>query len=302
MKNPITPLTPAEVAANEAEVDREGYFRRFLVGFDIFVNVITGGDEDETISSRSARAAIDGKWWGLVMSWFLILFQKDHGACAMAGDLERARRVEELEKYPGGKNQVAEENQMGRDPRKGAAFASGMRGREKPKVADAHGKTMGTESDSAGGGEMKQGANTVVGNPDGVSQTDSAYSSGMRGLETGKQKSASDTGKGGATYGQQREGKQQKEGKQEPDAYVGSPDGEQGAHNDAPLHGAQSGVSDASLRTHAAAAYKLGIPGNSTEQAASGEEPIGAEEDDTHINVRIPKASLKKKQGAGQAV
>ena len=38
---------------------------------------------------------------------------------------------------------------------------------------------------------------------------------------------------------------------------------------------------------------------NSTELAAEGKEPEGegilGEEDDTHINIRIPKASLKKK-------
>lgn len=74
---------------------------RFLVGLDQFVNVITFGEPDETISSRSARAALQGKKWGIVMSKFLNLFQKDHGAKAQAGDVERAEHVRDLEEESG---------------------------------------------------------------------------------------------------------------------------------------------------------------------------------------------------------
>jgi hypothetical protein len=99
--NPITPLTSDQVAQQEAQAAHEAYIRRLLVGFDQFMNVVTDGDPDETISSRAARAAEKGKPWGVAMSKFLDVFQKDHGAKAQAGDLERAQAVVELEQTPG---------------------------------------------------------------------------------------------------------------------------------------------------------------------------------------------------------
>jgi hypothetical protein len=98
---PTHPLSPSETAEQEREAASEGYIHRALVGFDQFVNVLTGGYPDETISSRSARAAERGKLWGVAMSWFLDLFQSNHGAKAQAGDVERARVVQELEERSG---------------------------------------------------------------------------------------------------------------------------------------------------------------------------------------------------------
>jgi hypothetical protein len=174
---------------------------------------------------------------------------------------------------------------MARDPRKGSAFESGMRGREKPKIADAHGKTVGSEAGSNSGGESKQGANSLVGTPDGVDL--SAYTSGMRGPEQPKQKPAS----GAANDHPSGGGGENKQG---PNTVVGEP----GGHNDAG-QGAKKGVNDSHLQSVAKGAHEMGIPGSSTEQAAIG-QPEGTpgilgEEDETHINVRIPKASLRKK-------
>jgi len=98
MNNPVTRLSPAEEHTEERETACEGYVHRVLVAGDIFTNVVLGGYPDETISSRCARAAFAGKWWGIWMSGFLNLFQADHGAKAMAGDEERAENVEELER------------------------------------------------------------------------------------------------------------------------------------------------------------------------------------------------------------
>ena len=98
MSDPITPLTPEQLAAQEAQAAKEGYVHRDLVALDQLANVLSGGFPDETISSRSARADLKGRWWGRAMSWFLDRFQKNHGAKAMAGDLERAETVEKLEK------------------------------------------------------------------------------------------------------------------------------------------------------------------------------------------------------------
>lgn len=183
---------------------------------------------------------------------------------------------------------------MARDPRKNSSFESGMRGRDKPKVSSAHGGTMGTESDSGAGGESKQGPNKVVGNPDGVSLNDSAYSSGMRGLEKGKQKPASGAANKFAEEGSTMGG----ESKQGDNTIVGNPKGEQSWSS--ADRGPKKGVGDEHLRGAAEGAYKMGIPGNNTEEAAGHKAPEGeagilGEEDDTHINIRIPKASLKRK-------
>ena len=74
-----------------------GWPHRTLVALDQFLNVLTGGLPDETISSRSQRAADRGNPLGKVMTKFLHLFQKDHGHLAEKGDLARAEQVEETE-------------------------------------------------------------------------------------------------------------------------------------------------------------------------------------------------------------
>lgn len=98
MTVPVTRLTSQEASEQEREAACEGYAHRVLVAGDIFTNVLLGGYPDETISSRCARGALAGRWWGLWMSRFLNLFQDKHGAKAMAGDEERADAVELLEK------------------------------------------------------------------------------------------------------------------------------------------------------------------------------------------------------------
>ena len=65
------------------------------------MNVSTGGNEDETISSRAARASLAHKKWGEVLSAFLDKFQPDHGAGACAGDVERANEVIKVEDSSG---------------------------------------------------------------------------------------------------------------------------------------------------------------------------------------------------------
>jgi len=45
----------------------KSYFKRLALSVDQLVNTITGGDEDETISSRVGRNAVEGKWWALVL-------------------------------------------------------------------------------------------------------------------------------------------------------------------------------------------------------------------------------------------
>lgn len=73
------------------------YIHNVLVGADQEANIITGGLPDETISSRSQRAADRGNPAGKAMTKFLHLFQKNHGKKAEAGDLRRAEEIVKTE-------------------------------------------------------------------------------------------------------------------------------------------------------------------------------------------------------------
>lgn len=101
----ITPLTPGEQALAESQVTKEGYIKRNLIAFDQFANVLLDGANDETISSRAARWATHETGAkgavGKIVSKALDLFEKDHGARAEAGDLQRAETVEQIENHTG---------------------------------------------------------------------------------------------------------------------------------------------------------------------------------------------------------
>lgn len=100
--DPITPLSPTEVAAQEVVASKEGYVKRDLVAIDELANVLADGSPDETISSRMARWATEDhgikRDIGIAVSYALNLAQKDHGAKAEASDLERAMAAEAIER------------------------------------------------------------------------------------------------------------------------------------------------------------------------------------------------------------
>lgn len=64
--------------------------QRYLLNFAIWLdeggNTLTGGDPGETISSRSAKARNEGRWWGCVMCKLLNLFQRGHCDKALEPD------------------------------------------------------------------------------------------------------------------------------------------------------------------------------------------------------------------------
>ena len=95
MSSPITPLTPQETTAAEANAGHESWIRRVLAQGDIFLNVLRGGPNDVTISTSAALAAEHGSHIGGIVSELLDKFQKDHGAKAAAGDMERAEQAEQ---------------------------------------------------------------------------------------------------------------------------------------------------------------------------------------------------------------
>lgn len=94
---------PSDVGAAEAKAAAESWVHRSLAAFDIAFNVIVlRGQQDETISTHSYRAYLEGKWWGKIMNGWLGWFQDNHGPRAASGDLERATvRVEVLKKILG---------------------------------------------------------------------------------------------------------------------------------------------------------------------------------------------------------
>jgi hypothetical protein len=149
---------------------------------------------------------------------------------------------------------------MAKDPRKSSAYDSGLRGRETPK-------------DGAG---TKQGPSTKVGNPDGEGAT--AFSSGMRGSQKPPAKaSPSQMGNGG-------------EHCQEPGSVIGQPGG-----IDTAGEGKRAGVQPGEMQASAGEA-RNSMDENSLERSAAGMSPE-ADEDDTHINIRVPKSSIRRKQG-----
>lgn len=52
--------------------------RRLAVSFDQLGNALAGGDEDETISSRAAKAARQRRRWGCLLCWLLGLIDPGH--------------------------------------------------------------------------------------------------------------------------------------------------------------------------------------------------------------------------------
>lgn len=87
----LEPIDAAFIAKYEVQTAKEKWVHRFLVVFDIFVNVCFRGQQDETISGRAYRASLENKLWGRVMNYWLNLFQVQHGVKAAVGDLWRAQ-------------------------------------------------------------------------------------------------------------------------------------------------------------------------------------------------------------------
>ena len=90
-------LTPEELVEYELHAVHESWWHSDLVAFDQFLNAITGGKPDETISARSQRLADQGNKFGKFMIWWLDKIQSRHGQKAQAGDLARSEQVEDTE-------------------------------------------------------------------------------------------------------------------------------------------------------------------------------------------------------------
>lgn len=65
---------------------------RLAVSFDQLANTVFGGDEDETISSRAAKARLKGRPWGCVLCKCLDWFDPDH--CATNIEPDRGKSLD----------------------------------------------------------------------------------------------------------------------------------------------------------------------------------------------------------------
>lgn len=102
MSSPVQPLSPDRLVRDEAEALRHNWFVRRMIALDVLLNVwIFNGRLDETVSAHAGRAAENGKWYGVWACRFLNLFDSDHGAHAIAGDLARAEAIEKTEDESG---------------------------------------------------------------------------------------------------------------------------------------------------------------------------------------------------------
>lgn len=64
----------------------KSYGRRVAVAIDQLFNALFNGDEDETISSRAAKARLKGKRWGCILCRFLDWLDPNHGANSIEPD------------------------------------------------------------------------------------------------------------------------------------------------------------------------------------------------------------------------
>jgi hypothetical protein len=106
----LTPITPSvgqpDVVAWGMKAMSHNYVQRVLCGLDQFLNVLTYGNLDETMSARSSRyfrnyqtkAWVGWQKFGAFMCWWLDKLQSLHGLKAEAGDLARAMKIVNLER------------------------------------------------------------------------------------------------------------------------------------------------------------------------------------------------------------
>lgn len=105
MNDPVTPLTKAQTVAAEAKSAKHGYLENLAVDLDQSIPPIFDAPLGTTISGDAAIADVKDTgfkgFYGRWMCRFLNLFQRNHGAKAVAGDMERAKIVAQNEESSG---------------------------------------------------------------------------------------------------------------------------------------------------------------------------------------------------------
>jgi hypothetical protein len=77
---------------------QDGYFVNWWVTVDCLLNTILGGDPDETVSSRTAKARVAGDEWACVFCAFLTwcqnkIFHKPGDHCTTALERNKGSRA-----------------------------------------------------------------------------------------------------------------------------------------------------------------------------------------------------------------
>jgi hypothetical protein len=99
------PQSPENIKRAMDKSNHESRIHRWLVAFDIFLNVtFMNGQNDETMSAHCWRASLEGHKWGKAMNWWLNGFQPHHGYQAACGDLQRSLNRAECERKALGLN------------------------------------------------------------------------------------------------------------------------------------------------------------------------------------------------------
>lgn len=105
MASPVTPLTPEQTAAQKTKASEEGYIHRNLAEDDVAIATLFDVPNGVTISSEAAILSVKGhgfkRLYGRALSAILNLFQKNHGAKAVASDEERAEAADKYLKSSG---------------------------------------------------------------------------------------------------------------------------------------------------------------------------------------------------------
>jgi len=93
MDTGVSPLTPTELAKQEQEAQHPSYPHRVIKGLDEEVNVLTGGNLGQSISSRVGLDAAQGDKPAEVFAKVLDVFESDHSVKAEIADEIEAEKV-----------------------------------------------------------------------------------------------------------------------------------------------------------------------------------------------------------------
>lgn len=69
------------------------YGKRIAVAIDQLFNTLVNGSEDETISSRAYKAALNGERWGCVLCRFLDWLDKNH--CEQSVEWDEGKKADQ---------------------------------------------------------------------------------------------------------------------------------------------------------------------------------------------------------------
>jgi hypothetical protein len=97
MSTGTQPLTPSQEAIAAAKALQEDYLYRVIKGSDEFVNVLTGGNLGQSLSSRIGLDAAKGDPGAVLLAKALDLIEANHAVKAEAADEAQAEKVVQAE-------------------------------------------------------------------------------------------------------------------------------------------------------------------------------------------------------------